>query len=264
MQHGSPLTNGPLTAAFDAVVLDVEGTTTPVAFVYDVLFPFARRHLREHLRSRWTSDETRTAVRLLREEWAHDKEVAGQAPPPWLGDSEVTLSLIAAYAEWLMDRDRKSPGLKLLQGYIWEGGFRSGALTGQVFADVAPAFERWHRSGLAVLIYSSGSVLAQRLLFEHTDDGDLSPLITGFFDLEAGFKDSPDSYRRIAASLEYRPERLLFVSDSLKELRAAQEAGWQVFLCVRPGNPVPPSDVAFPVIKSFDEVDGLTEARWRR
>ena len=162
--------------AVDAVLLDIEGTTTPIAFVYEVLFPFARRHLREHLRNRWSAAEIRHVIQQLREEWADDVTRA-EAPPPWIEDGAATLSSVAAYVEWLMDRDRKSRGLKLLQGHIWERGYRSGALKSEVFADVAPALERWRRLDIAVAVYSSGSVLAQRLLFEHTVEGDLTPFI---------------------------------------------------------------------------------------
>ena len=125
------------------VLLDIEGTTTPIAFVQDGLFPFARRHLRRYLQEHGGSSDVLDAIRRLREEWAGDA-----APPPWSDDPDLRLSSVAGYVEWLMDRDRKSPGLKLLQGYIWERGYRSGALKGEVFPDVAPAIQAWRRSGI--------------------------------------------------------------------------------------------------------------------
>lgn len=237
--------------AIDAIVLDIEGTTTPVAFVYDVLFPFARLHICEYLSHHGNSSRVREAIRTLREEWEADRARGGE-PPPWAGDDEE-LSSVAAYAGWLMDRDRKSTGLKRLQGYIWEEGYQSGALEGDVFPDVRPAIERWRAGGISVAIYSSGSVLAQRLLFAHTQDGDLTPSFSALFDTETGAKTSSDSYRRIAAALGCAPDRLLFISDVTKELDAARAAGCRVVLCCRPGN-APQSPTA-PV----DMIDSLED-----
>ena len=232
-----------------AIVLDIEGTTTPIAFVQDGLFPFARRHLRQYLQEHGSSSDVLDAIRRLREEWAGDA-----APPPWSDDPDLRLKSVAGYVEWLMDRDRKSAGLKLLQGHIWEDGYTSGALRGEVFADVRPAIERWRASEIVVAIYSSGSVLAQRLLFAHTPEGDLTPLIDRFFDTEMGAKTSPDSYRRIAAALQCPAPRLLFVSDAVKELDAARQAGCGVLLCVRPGNPAQPAPARLGLIHGLDEI----------
>ena len=152
-----------------------------------------------------------------------------------------------------MDRDRKSPGLKLLQGRIWERGYRTGELAGKVFPDVAPALRRWRDAGVTVAIYSSGSELAQRLLFGSTGEGDLTKLLSRFFDTAVGPKVSPDSYRRIAGDLGERPDEVLFVSDVTAELDAADAAGCQARLCVRPGNhQQPPHHHA--VVHSFDEL----------
>jgi enolase-phosphatase E1 len=232
-----------------AILLDIEGTTTPLAFVYDVLFPFARAHLREYLQEHAGSEMVREALDRLREEWRADV-AARQDPPEWPDDALVPA---AAYLEWLMDRDLKSPALKLLQGYIWEGGYRSGVLKGLVFPDVRPAFERWRGVPVTIAIYSSGSVLAQRLLFGATPDGDLTPFIAGFFDTSAGVKTSPESYRRIAGALSHAAPEVLFVSDVPAELDAARSAGCQVLLAERPGNrAATASDVE--TINSFDEI----------
>jgi enolase-phosphatase E1 len=239
--------------AIGAIVLDIEGTTTPIAFVHDALFPFARRHLREHLQEHRSSPDVREVIRRLRGEWADDV-ASDQAPPPWSDGADAELSSVAAYVEWLMDRDRKSPGLKLLQGYIWERGYRSGALKAEVFPDVGPAIERWRSSGIVVAIYSSGSVLAQQLLFAHTITGDLTPLVNRFFDTEVGAKTSPDSYHRIAAALHCPTHRLLFVSDARTELDAARQAGCDVLLCVRPGNPAQSAPPGLDMIHGFDEI----------
>ena len=153
-----------------------------------------------------------------------------------------------------MDRDRKSPGLKLLQGLIWEAGYRAGELRGQVYPDVPPAIRRWRAAGLRVAIYSSGSELAQRRLFESTEHGDLTPLLSGFFDTGVGAKVASDSYARIAAALDVPPAAILFVSDVTRELTAAREAGLQVVLSIRPGNSAQPGSEAFERIESFDEL----------
>ena len=247
-------------AGVEAIVLDIEGTTTPIAFVYDVLFPFARAHLREFLQNPINASRLREPLQLLREEWLVDRDPG----PPDASAPGATASLAEAredghylpekYVESLMDRDRKSPGLKLLQGRIWEDGYRAGVLKGEVFADVPPALQRWRDAGLDVAIYSSGSELAQQLIFGSTADGDLTRFISRFFDTSVGAKGAPASYRRIAGALGRAPERLLFISDVTSELDAAATAGCAVILCVRPGNR-PQPDHAYKEISSFEEID---------
>jgi len=236
-----------------AVVLDVEGTTTPISFVYDVLFPYAREHLREFLETHDPSGLLGEVVRHLREEHAADV-ARGAAPPPLPADlSSGNATDLEPYVLWLMDRDRKSPGLKQLQGMIWQRGFADGTLRGELFPDVAKALERWKTSSIDVAIYSSGSVLAQRLIFGHTPAGDLTPRISQFFDATIGAKRSADSYRHIAAELKREPEELLFLSDVHAELSAARAAGFKTMLCVRPGNPEPARE-GEQVVRSFDEI----------
>jgi enolase-phosphatase E1 len=234
-----------------AIVLDIEGTTTPIAFVHEVLFPFARVHLREHLQNRFNADRLREPVRRLREEWSAD--VARGEQPPGSLDRTSEADAVMVYVEWLMDRDRKSPGLKSLQGQIWEQGYRAGVLKGEVFSDVPTALRRWREARLDVAIYSSGSELAQRLIFGTTVHGDLTPFISRFVDTAVGAKIAPDSYRRIAADLARPPDRLLFVSDVTTELDAARTAGCQVLLCLRPGNR-PQPEHPYTVISTFDHI----------
>ena len=255
----------------EAIVLDIEGTTTPIAFVYDVLFPFARAHLREFLQNPMHADALREPLRRLHKEWLADPEFATSVPgveSTSVPDGERTardggrlgdrdggqLEWAESYVEWLMDRDRKSPGLKLLQGLIWEGGYRAGALKGEVFVDVPPALQRWRGVGREVAIYSSGSELAQRLIFGNTAHGDLTRFISRFFDTAVGAKGEPGSYRRIAADLGRAPDRLMFISDVTSELDAAASAGCRVILCVRPGNRSQP-DHAYTEISSFEEIE---------
>lgn len=224
-----------------AVVLDVEGTTTPISFVYDVLFPFARREMPAYVREHIDSPELGDTFRQLHDEWIHDS-VPGATTPPWRDDNrEERIASIAAYAEWLMDRDRKSPGLKALQGHIWKRGYDNGALHGEVFPDVPDALARWRAAGLKIAIFSSGSVLAQQTLFRTTHSGDLTRSIDAYFDTGVGPKSAPESYGRIAASLGYPPDVLLFISDVPAELEAARAAGLAVLMCYRPGNRTTPA-----------------------
>ena len=232
------------------LLLDIEGTTTPIAFVYDVLFPFARAHVKRFLSQHLASHELRHDVERLREE--HAKDVADQLSPPVFESSEV--ESIAGYVYWLMDRDRKSTGLKSLQGKIWEEGYRSGALKSEVFPDVPLALQSWHKGGLKIAIFSSGSVLAQKLLFAHTNAGQLTQFVDAYFDTTTGPKTAAQSYRRISAELQLNPTQLLFISDVTAELEAATDAGMQSALCIRPGNPPQPALNNQIVIRSFDEL----------
>jgi enolase-phosphatase E1 len=219
------------------ILLDIEGTTTPISFVYDVLFPYARAHASEYL------DED--AQRSLKVEY--DADVArGVTPTPW-GSSALP------YVYWLMDQDRKSTALKTLQGRIWQEGYRRGELHGEVFPDVPPALQRWTDAGIDVCIYSSGSILAQQLLFSTTPFGDLTRYLKGYFDTTTGAKVDASSYEKIAGSFALPSSEILFISDVTRELDAANTAGMQVKLAIRPGNPAQPSNV-YPGITNFSEV----------
>jgi len=234
-----------------AVLLDIEGTTTPVEFVYETLFPFARQHVREFLEQHLSSDGVRADVRALRQEHRADME-KGSAPPAWNEGAEGSLvGAAVSYVHWLMDQDRKSSALKSLQGKIWEGGYRSGLLRGQVYADVPLAFERWKKQGKAIHIFSSGSVLAQKLIFAHTTEGDLTPYLDGYFDTTTGAKASAASYHSIGEKIGAPPAEVLFVSDVTAELDAARAAGMATALCVRPGSREP-EESAHPIVRTFD------------
>jgi enolase-phosphatase E1 len=219
-----------------AILLDIEGTTTPIAFVHDVLFSYEREHVREFLNENSAADD----IALLREEHAVDVK-EGRNPPP----------LTAEYVEWLIALDRKSTGLKSLQGKIWRQGYESGLLKSQVFEDVAPAFQRWRERGLRISIFSSGSVLAQQLLFAHTEVGDLTRFIDGYFDTRVGKKGDAESYLRITEAMGLETREILFISDVVAELEAASQAGMKTILSIRPGNEAQPQ---YPSIRSFDEI----------
>jgi enolase-phosphatase E1 len=234
-------------AGIRGILLDIEGTTTPIAFVHDVLFTYARQHVQDFLIQQ--ADALTDDIALLREEHARD-EASGAQPPP-ITDEPAT---VPGYVHWLIDRDRKSTGLKSLQGKIWREGYAVGTLKAEVFSDVRPAFARWHTAGLSINIFSSGSVLAQQLLFAHTEDGDLTPFINDYFDTNVGAKGDAESYRRIASNMNLTPAEILFISDVVTELEAASEAGMKTRLSVRPGNQPQPDPDRFRIIQTFDEV----------
>ena len=232
------------------VLLDIEGTTTPSDFVSQTLFPYARRHLEQFLHKHLGDPAVRANLEQLRAE--HAEDMAEGLDPPSL-ESTTAVEALVRYVHWLMDRDRKSTGLKSLQGKIWEAGYRSGELRGEVYDDVPRALERWRSRGRDIAIFSSGSVLAQRLLFSSTQLGDLTPAIRTFFDTTAGPKREPRSYLFIATALGLSAPEILFISDVTAEIDAAQAAGMQAVLCLRPGQPAPDT-AALPVIRTFDEV----------
>jgi enolase-phosphatase E1 len=248
------VTSQPPTKPITALLLDIEGTTTPIDFVYNVLFPYARAHVKDYLAADLSLASVRADLAGLFEENAEDVR-RGLDPPLIEGPAErLSLDEVEAYVRWLMDHDRKTTPLKSVQGKIWDEGYSSGELRSQVFEDVPTAFKRWREQGQKIFIYSSGSVLAQKLLFANTEAGDLTPFIHGYFDTNIGAKKDAESYRRIAGELELESPTVLFISDVADELDAAASAGFQTLLCVRPGNhPQSPLSI-HSIIKTFDEV----------
>src|SRR5262245_60839372 len=238
----------------ECVLLDIEGTTTPVDFVYRTLFPFARKRVKEYLTRNWDAPEVQADLAQLRAERAADVAQGLNPPaPPAPEDASLAdqIGSAVAYIHWLIDRDRKSTPLKAIQGRIWREGYQTGELLGHVFDDVAPAFELWRSQGKFICIYSSGSELAQRLLFGHTTAGDLTNYIYRYFDTTIGHKIDEDSYRRIAEELRMAAADIVFISDVVAELDAARAAGMKTILSLRPGNkPVEPP-VNHPLVDSF-------------
>jgi enolase-phosphatase E1 len=242
-------------AGVRVVLLDIEGTTTPIDFVYGTLFPFARERLPAYLKAVMSLDpEISVAVDDLRKEHAGDA-ANGQKVPDWIDEPvDARLQSAVAYVHWLMDRDRKSRPLKLLQGKIWEEGYRGGILRGEVYPDVPGALRRWIVGGVRVGIYSSGSELAQRLLFAHSTAGDLTPFVQWHFDTSVGSKMEPASYQQIARAIPATPAGILFISDVGTELDAAQAAGLQTMLCVRQATERVAGSERYFVIHNFEEV----------
>lgn len=232
-------------SAIRAVLLDIEGTTTPISFVFDVLFPYASRNVGRYLAEHHGDSKLQPLLRDLQ---------AKRDAEHWVSDSNASeVESFAAYAGHLMSQDSKFPALKSLQGEIWREGYASGELKGQVFGDVPGALRRWREGGKRIFIYSSGSVLAQKLIFGHSNHGDLTSLIDGYFDTAVGAKAESDSYRHIVREIGVDASQILFISDALKELDAASAAGMNVRLSVRPGNPEP-SPNHYESIRRFDEL----------
>jgi len=214
-----------------AALFDIEGTTTSIAFVYETLFPYARAALPAFIAARWDDPDVRAACTLM-----------GADDSP---EGAATRALA------LMDRDAKDTGLKALQGLVWADGYGLGEIEGHLFADVPKAFQALHARGVAIAIYSSGSVVAQKLLFGRSVAGDLSPLVSGWFDTTTGPKKEAASYRTIAERLGVAPAEVTFYTDQMDEARAARAAGMAAVIIRRPGNaPVPelaPGEALFPV-----------------
>jgi enolase-phosphatase E1 len=235
------------------ILLDIEGTTTPVDFVYQTLFPYANRKLESFLREHSRDPEIQSLIQDLRAQYDQD-ERNGLEPPGWVDNTEEErLSSSVSYGQWLIARDSKCTALKALQGKIWQEGYARAELHGEVYPDVPVAFERWRRQKKIICIYSSGSVLAQQLLFRTTTSGDLTPYISVFFDTRVGAKTEGESYKKIAASFPHAPHQVLFISDAVKEIEAAHSVGLQAILCDRDPNAVSPPNVG-EVIHNFDGV----------
>ena len=219
------------------IVTDIEGTTGPIAFVRDVLFPYARNALPAFISSHHSDSAVSTWLRRVAEE---------------TGVSANDLdSLIEILTEWI-DTDRKHTALKALQGMIWVDGYRQGTYKAPLYADASTALRAWHARGIPVYVYSSGSVAAQKLFFSNSNHGDLLPLFSGHFDTETGGKRSAESYRRIATAIGATPSGILFLSDIVAELDAAREAGWQTALIDRSSD--------YPVARIGDAANGHTRA----
>jgi enolase-phosphatase E1 len=235
------------------ILLDIEGTTTPIEFVTQVLFPYASRKLEGFLRENFQDPQIQSLIRGLHAQHREDERL-GLQPPTWAEKSvEEERETAIGYSRWLIRKDSKCTALKSLQGKIWQTGYASGELRGQLYPDVPPALERWRKQKREICIYSSGSVLAQRLLFQTTTFGDLTSYIKDFFDTRIGEKSDSESYKRIAALLDHAPREVLFLSDAGKEIESANTAGFLTALCDRSGK-LGEGKLGSKVIRTFDEV----------
>ncbi len=201
-----------------AIVTDIEGTTSDIRFVHNVLFPYARERLAAFVSAQQYAEPVNTILDNLREEIAQ----------PQASTNDLIATLFA-----FMDEDRKSTALKALQGIIWQDGYVNGDFTGHLYPDVLPALEKWKSQGIDLYVYSSGSVAAQKLLFGYSDEGDITHLFSGYFDTLVGAKREVQSYRNIAEQLGVPPGQILFLSDIHQELDAAAQAGLRTIQLIR-------------------------------
>ena len=220
------------------IVTDIEGTTSSISFVHDVLFPYARKHLPAFVETHGDQPEV--------QHWLH--EAAREVGLVEASRQEVIEMLL----RWI-DEDRKSTALKALQGMIWEEGYASGAYRAHVYPEVAAQLRHWRAKGLRLYVYSSGSVAAQQLLFRFSEAGDLSPQFDGYFDTRTGAKRDSESYRRISEAVGEEPDKMLFLSDTAQELDAARSAGWRTAQIVREPLPMP-TPVRHPASRDFNAI----------
>ncbi|KAM8971197.1 enolase-phosphatase E1 isoform 2-T2 [Sarcophilus harrisii] len=243
------------------ILLDIEGTTTPIAFVKDTLFSYIRENVKDYLHTHWGEEECQQDVSLLRKQAEEDSHLEGAVPIPvrsehGVDDTEQIIQAVVDNVYWQMSLDRKTPALKQLQGHIWRAAFTAGTVKAEFFEDVVPAIRKWRQAGMKVYIYSSGSVEAQKLLFGYSTEGNILELFDGHFDTKIGHKIESESYRRIATSIGCSPNNILFLTDVTREANAAEEADVHVAVVVRPGNAGLTDDEKsyFNLITSFNEL----------
>lgn len=203
-----------------AILTDIEGTTSAVSFVFDVLFPYAQQHLPEFVRQHAAHPQVADQLQAVRDDSAEP-------------DADVD-RVIAILLQWIAE-DRKATPLKALQGMVWQQGYEAGQLKGHVYPDAVDALKNWHQAGYALYVYSSGSIQAQKLIFGCSEAGDLSTLFSGYFDTTSGPKREETSYRSIASSIGHPAGSILFLSDIVEELDAAHRAGMATCALVRDG-----------------------------
>ena len=221
-----------------AILTDIEGTTTSLSFVKDVLFPYAY----EHMQSFVVENRTNPAVAKLIDDVRYE-----------VNNPVLSLSgAIEQLKQWIRD-DKKITPLKAIQGLMWQQGYANGDFTGHVYPDAVVGLQAWHAQGLQLYVYSSGSVQAQQLLFGYSDAGDLTPLFSGYFDTQVGHKREIGAYQHIAQAIGIAPEHILFLSDIREELDAAQQAGMQTCALVRENQAT--EGLQHPWVENFAQID---------
>lgn len=233
-------TNADVAPRFKWLLFDIEGTTTPITFVKDTLFPIAAKNTERYLSLNWNN--------------AADAQTIQELIVLAKLDAVASPSALAAHVRKLIAEDSKASALKDLQGRIWEDAYASGLVASVVYEDVQRLFARAKSSGVFVAIYSSGSRKAQRLLFTYSDRGDLTNYISCYFDTSSGNKREPASYENILLSLGANANEVLFVTDVLEEAQAARTAGLSVSIALRPGNLTLPPNHLFNTIATFDDI----------
>jgi len=220
-----------------AIVTDIEGTTSSLSFVKDVLFPYAREHMVGFVAQHKNESEVCRLLDDARREAGND-----------LDDEQLVQQLL----QWI-DEDKKVTPLKALQGLIWEHGYRQGDFTGHVYEDAHRKLQEWHAAGIKLYVYSSGSVYAQKLLFGYSDFGDMTPLFSGYFDTRIGHKREAGSYEAIISALAIPANEILFLSDIAAELDAAAGSGMKTLQLVRDESTEAAAQHV--QVNDFDEID---------
>lgn len=221
----------------NAIVTDIEGTTSSIAFVKDVLFPYAADQFPAFLEAHWDEPNVQEQLAAARQESAEALATPEQAS--------------TLFRRWIAE-DRKATPLKALQGMIWKAGYENGDYTAHLYPDTAETLKRWKAQGRDLYVYSSGSIPAQKLFFGYSDAGDLTGLFAGYFDTTSGHKQDADSYRNIQQAIGLPADQLLFLSDIEAELDAAASAGFHTIRLDREG---PQGDSKHPVVTSFTDID---------
>ena len=204
-----------------AIITDIEGTTSSLAFVKETLFPYARKHIAEYIRTHENDPPVQQALAEIRQ---------------ITGSGLTTEQIIQTLVQWI-DEDKKITPLKSIQGLVWDNGYHQGHFKGHIYEDAVNNLKKWKTQGIRIYIYSSGSVHAQKLLFGNTQYGDLNPIFSGYFDTRIGAKTATETYQIISTSITVDPKNCLFLSDIKQELDAAHDAGMKTIWLVRSGNP---------------------------
>ncbi len=236
------------------LLLDIEGTTCPVSFVSDILFPFAKQELNSYVKQHGNKSAQNRALQEARREWSQDESTESKQLKRQAALQQISeIDGLIQYLEHLISVDRKSTALKDIQGQIWEHGYNQGELKAELFPEAAGCLQQWHQQGIILSVYSSGSIQAQKLLYRHTSQGNLEPLFSYWFDTRTGPKKTTESYIKIVSQLNGAPEEIWFVSDNGAECDAARTAGIHTLFSLRDGNPDrDPKD--HKVIQSLHEV----------
>lgn len=239
---------------YEAVLLDIEGTITPISFVYDTLFTYAHDHAMRFLKDHWDEVDVQKDIEDLRRLCEDERERGVDVPaiPAQASRLELQRS-VRDFVHHLIHADSKATALKSLQGKMWQEGYEQGHFFGEFYDDAIRAMARWNANDVLIAIYSSGSVAAQQLLFEHSSEGDLRPLVAQWFDTTTGPKRERTSYEKIADELELTPSSILFATDVVAEAAAAHSAGFQVVVLERLGNHKQPAHT-FPTEETFEMV----------
>jgi len=227
------------------IVLDIEGTTCPVDYVTEVLFPYASKEAAAYLKRMRGNNEIDTLAKDILTAWENDPDT--EAQKLLSSHPEDPIEATTTYIQWLIRNDRKLTPLKTLQGKIWDEGYKRGELLAPIFKDVAPTLRAWTKQNIVITSYSSGSIQAQKLLYQYSTDGDLRQLFSHWFDTTVGNKKDAVSYAKICTTIGAEPSSVLFVSDVTAELVAATEVGMRAYFSKRKGNPEQISSPFLPI-----------------